>query len=100
MHRMFLYPSVKAGHWETEKAGYKNADFYLYGASHKTCFDTIHKRLFIFTFIVVSVFVRTYSMIRLIFVQTNCDTSQKNSAVVIFLKNYRSFFIVAVKQMG
>ncbi len=22
----FLYPSAKAGHWETEKAGYKNAD--------------------------------------------------------------------------
>ena len=40
VHRMFLYPLSKDSHWETEKAGYKNADFLsLYGASHKTCFD-------------------------------------------------------------
>ncbi len=37
-----LCPSVKTGHWETEKAGHSNADFLLknlYGVSHKTCFD-------------------------------------------------------------
>ena len=27
---MFLYPLAKAGHWETEKAGYKNADRVVY----------------------------------------------------------------------
>ena len=37
----FLYPLAKAGHWETEKAGYKNADICLYGASHKTCFGAV-----------------------------------------------------------
>ena len=37
----FLYPLAKASHWETEKAGYKNADFYPYGASHKTCFGVV-----------------------------------------------------------
>ena len=37
----FLYPQAKAGHWETEKTGCKNADFCLYGTSHKTCFDVI-----------------------------------------------------------
>jgi len=38
----FLYPLAKAGHWATEKAGYKNEDFLnLYDASHKTCFDVI-----------------------------------------------------------
>ena len=26
VHRMFLYPLAKASHWETEKAGYKDAD--------------------------------------------------------------------------
>jgi len=41
VHRMFLYPLSKDSHWETEKAGYKNADLGLYGASHKTCFDVI-----------------------------------------------------------
>ena len=38
----FLYPLAKAGHWETEKAGYKNEDSLKpYDASHKTCFDVI-----------------------------------------------------------
>ena len=27
VHRMFLYPLSKDSHWETEKAGYKNAGF-------------------------------------------------------------------------
>jgi hypothetical protein len=27
---MFLYPLSKDSHWETEKAGYKNADFLVY----------------------------------------------------------------------
>ena len=26
----FLYPLAKASHWETEKAGYKNAGFLVY----------------------------------------------------------------------
>ena len=30
VHQMFLYPLSKDGHWETEKAGYKNADFKVY----------------------------------------------------------------------
>ena len=34
-------------------------------------------------------------------VQLNCDSSQKNSAVVIFFKkNYRSFFIACGKKSG
>jgi len=41
MYRMFLYPSVKASHWETEKAGYKNAELTPYDTSQKTCFDII-----------------------------------------------------------
>ena len=42
VHQMFLYPLSKDSHWETEKAGCKDADFlYLCGASHKTCFDVI-----------------------------------------------------------
>ncbi len=34
----FLYPLTQVSHWETEKAGYKNAKPALYGASQKTCF--------------------------------------------------------------
>ena len=30
VHRMFLYPLSKDSHWETEKAGYKNADESVY----------------------------------------------------------------------
>ena len=37
----FLYPLSKDSQWETAKAGYKNADNSLYGASHKTCFDVM-----------------------------------------------------------
>ena len=34
-----LYASVKAGHWETEKAAYKVSNISLKGTSQKTCFD-------------------------------------------------------------
>ena len=30
VHRMFLYPLSKDSHWETEKAGYENADESVY----------------------------------------------------------------------
>ena len=30
VHRMFLYPLSKDSHWETEKAGYENADRFVY----------------------------------------------------------------------
>ena len=83
---MFLCSMAKASHWETEKAEYKNARHKAqYGVSHKTCFDVIsNKRDIIFLFaLFFSVF-------------TNCDSSQKNSAVVIFL-NYHGFFICRVK---
>ena len=52
IYRMFLYPSVKTGHWETEKAGYKNVKhiqsfifasilIVSYDMSRKTCFDMV-----------------------------------------------------------
>ena len=42
MYQMFLCSSVKAGHWETEKAECKNAKLYaLYDMSRKTCFDVV-----------------------------------------------------------
>ena len=74
VHRMFLYPLSKDSHWETEKAGYKNADYCLYGASHKTCFGII-----LYVFICIEI-------IFSVAIQLNCDSSQKNSAVVIFQK--------------
>lgn len=39
---MFLCSSVKAGHWETEKAEHRNAKlFALYGVSQKTCIGAV-----------------------------------------------------------
>ena len=42
---MFLYPLSKDSQWETAKAGYKNANFGSYDASHKTCFGVISQML-------------------------------------------------------
>jgi hypothetical protein len=42
-----LYPSVKAGHWETEKAGYEYPELSApNGMSQKTCFDAEPQVLF------------------------------------------------------
>ena len=73
VHRMFLYPLSKDSHWETEKAGYKNADIFVYMVR--------------VTRPALMLSCKCFSSIEIIFsvaIQLNCDSSQKNSAVVIF----------------
>ena len=58
--------------------------FYLYGVSHKTCFDVIPQVHIFISIGIAFLFALTFFISALYFVQTNCDMSQKNSAVVIF----------------
>ena len=53
-----------------------------YGASHKTCFDVISQ---------------VHICIEVMFsvgIQLNCDSSQENSAVVIFFKKIAAVFLL------
>ena len=60
----------------------KMQTFGLYGASHKTCFDIILQ-------------VATCKGVMFLGVNPNCDSSQENSAVVIFQKGkLPQFFVI------
>ena len=77
----FLYPLAKAGHWETEKAGYENADsfeIYMVRVTRPALMlsDDLKKIIF------PVVFSRIVSLHR------------ETQAVVIFMfENYRSFLL-------
>ena len=61
---MFLYPISKDSQWETAKAGYRNDDVSLYGASHKTCFGVVLNCIFEFMTMFLSV---------ALVIKTKCD---------------------------
>ena len=73
VHRMFLYPLSKDSHWETEKAGYKNADIFVYMVRVTRPALMLSRKCF-----------KSIGIIFSVATQLNCDSSQKNSAVVIF----------------
>ena len=86
---MFLYPLAKAGHWETEKAGYKNADESVYKVRVTRPALVLSRKCFISIEVMFSVAL-----------QLNCGQSQKNSAVVNFKEFTRAFFIAPVQKRG
>ena len=82
MHRMFLYPSVKAGHWETKKAGYKDADIFVYMVratrpalmlSRKCAIRIGSAFLYALNFVRLK---KTYAK-GLVLVRANCDNHRK-----------------------
>ena len=87
---MFLRPSAKAGHWETEKAGCGRADLSPKNVSQKTCSDVASSVRFAHRsdrFVQAPKCLAQKSECRgaLFALPVQIVPSQKNAAVVIFI---------------